>query len=442
MTLEHFHSRDHGEHKPSEVVNSLYTIGLAVVGFIVNYLLNIILARHLSAASYGDFSVVIRVVTLCATIGLFGVNVSVVRFLPAYLSQAKATFAHGLLRWNLRIVSIVTLSITLLGAILATTLVIMDKLGYTELNNYHPVVFAFWLIPLYVYTLFFGKVLQSDAQPKLSLTTINIGSTALEIIFIFVAMFFYKTLSIYFILFMVGMAHMLIILFQLWATYRTTYHKVNQHKPEYESKQWLTYSIEMLANNIILYLGISINLVMLEILGKREEDVGIFAAILTIQGIVFLINRGINTIVLPKISANIGDISALQKVLNKSNLMQLLISLPVMILVLVYSKNILAMFNPQFTTATLSLDISMVTAFISLLFSFCGSLLLYSGFEKVEIKINIAFVAISVAFNFILIPKYQLLGAAIAMNLSTFISYILDYVVCKRKIAVKPLFFI
>jgi O-antigen/teichoic acid export membrane protein len=68
-----------------EIKIPLVLLGLNTSSYLINYSLNVILARHLSAHIYGDYSVAIKVLTIMVELALFGTQVGTKRFLAKYL---------------------------------------------------------------------------------------------------------------------------------------------------------------------------------------------------------------------------------------------------------------------------------------------------------------------------------------------------------------------
>ncbi len=113
-----------------------------------------------------------------------------------------------------------------------------------------------------------------------------------------------------------------------------------------------------------------------------------------------------------------------------------LISLPLAGGFIVLAQPIISAVYPKYLSAVLPLQILMVSLVFLFLTFPVGSLLSAAARQKRNTGNLLITVIVTVVLNFLLIPSYQAVGAAIASLISTFVYFILGWVVIKQLIIV------
>jgi O-antigen/teichoic acid export membrane protein len=159
---------------------------------------------------------------------------------------------------------------------------------------------------------------------------------------------------------------------------------------------------------------------MLEIMHTNESNVGIFAAILTITSIIWLIRAGALYIYNPMIAPLFEkkQFDELQKIARQSAKNITYISLIIFILLIIFSKEILSLYGKSFEGASLELIIIALGFFIKSLSALSESLLKFSGHVIHSIKPQIYCFIMNIILCAVLIPYFGLLGAAISLLIS------------------------
>lgn len=441
--IKSHHKRHSHLHIDLKTKLGVIAIGISLLAFIVNYIFNLLVSRHFPADVYGDFYVVLQIMLLCGILGVSGTNSSIVRFIPRYVAQYDNKKLRGYLAWNRKLVFKGTLALSVLGAMLAAVALLLDRLDIYSLNNVHPFVFAFWLIPLFIYSLLTNSVLQGFERVNLAMFLSTVLFYVFAIIEMILFVLLFKTSSIYSLLLLVGISQTLVVVIQLLLLK----HKIDSLDPDDEDvisdkPSWKKYSQVMFFSNVLVYLADIIVLLVLEAIGKYEAEVGVFAAISTIVSIFFTISLAINTLIGPKLSKNADDPVELQKIVTQANILQLLITTPIVILSVWFAKDILFMFNPLFTKYVTYLNIAIISTYLFLPLSISATVLTYCADEKLEAMSNIVYLVSSLILAFVLILKFQLIGAIWAQVIGLTITYLFDFIACKKATKLKTLIFI
>jgi len=420
----------------------LLAIIISIASFAANYVFNLLLSRNLDPASYGDFYIVLRVIIIVGILGAYGTTTSSVKFIPKYSDDEDRKRIRGYLSWNRTVVLRISVIITIIGALIATACLIMMKLGIHTSSDVHPVVFAFWLIPLYTISLVLNSTLQGFKRVNLAIFLQKFMLLAIDLIFLLILIVSFKSISVYQVIFIVGIARMILVTTQL-ILLRKNHPETRKIKArEYENKKWNKYSQTMLASNFILFAGNAVIAIVFEILGKNEAEVGAYAAIITISALIYIISSAINTLFGPQISANTKHPDKLQALATKALFLRISITAPITILMLIFGAEILTTFNPLFAHYTQDLDIIIIASFIGTQVSLSANLLLYTGLEKLALYSNIFYLVVATILSIALIPTMQLTGAILASAVAIVGSYGFDFIANKFTSKTKILFFI
>lgn len=152
-----------------------------------------------------------------------------------------------------------------------------------------------------------------------------------------------------------------------------------------------------------------------------ESEVGIYRLAFKIATLITFAQFAINSIAAPMFSSFSAknDLASLRKMTLNIGYMNLIISTPIFIAILIFPSFVLDFFGEEFTTGVAPLIILAIGQIIN---AICGPvmyLLNMTGKEKQARNIIIVASIINIALNLYLIPIYGLMGAAIATGVST-----------------------
>ena len=94
------------------------------------------------------------------------------------------------------------------------------------------------------------------------------------------------------------------------------------------------------------------------------------------------------------------------------------LSIPITIIMIVYSKKIMLLFGGTYVSASETLQVLVFAAFIQTIFGGGGHTLTMAGFTKINMVNSIIAVLVNVALNVVWIPIYGIMGAAYATLVS------------------------
>nr|NKB47553.1 hypothetical protein [Legionellales bacterium] len=185
----------------------------------------------------------------------------------------------------------------------------------------------------------------------------------------------------------------------------------------FEQNKWLALSIPAMFTLLILAALDQVDLIMVEILDPDEDAVGLFAAAIQIASWFFLLGSTLGLILMPFI----GQAKSL---FLRRRLLRWYthgFAWPALILLglcIVFGKTILGWFGPAYPVAYHAFVILGLGAFFHQMF-YCGMLfLLLYGYEKLFLILNVSIIGLDIGLNAVLIPKFSIIGAAIASSIS------------------------
>lgn len=190
----------------------------------------------------------------------------------------------------------------------------------------------------------------------------------------------------------------------------------------------------LLSSSFALFMGWS-DIIMLSIY-KSTTDIGIYDSALrlaTISGITLL---AINAVVTPKFVEfySKNDLNGLKNIVEKSTRLIFFTATPILLILVVFAKDILSLFGDEFTMGYLALIYLCISRFINAISGSVGYIMQMTDNQRTyQFVILIAFI-INVILNLILIPKYSFTGAALASSIAMIFWNLTLVLIIKRRL--------
>ncbi|MGD9107616.1 MAG: oligosaccharide flippase family protein [Gammaproteobacteria bacterium] len=399
---------------------SMWALLILIVGYFVQYFINAVLARHLSPARYGDFSVVLSVSLLLATLAHFGSAESLLKFVPAYITKHEWGKLSGFIKRHFSLLIIIALAITIINAVVIVALIILHNVGVLNIYQYHPILLTFWIIPLLGFLIFQARLLSSIQKPMLGLISHKVLPYVLLTVGAFFLVVYSGDIYIYPALLVFGFALLGVVVFQFIAIRFYLPSKIDAVKPKFEKKQWYFLAAKFLLIGFLFDALDKLDLIMLEILGRKESIVGIYAAVVTICVMLRLFVNGFNFIIAPILSSAISnnDKQTLKNFAKKCNMLIFIIVLVVLFLVIIFGKFLLRLFGPEYVIGYYPLLIVVLSRAFNFISIIPYNLLRFSKKEVALINVNAIGLVIMITIDVLTIPKFGIYGAAFGALIS------------------------
>lgn len=404
-------------------------------GVVLQFLAIFMLTNNAAEEIYGKFSFLNSILIVVGALCLLGMNNSFLQFSGKLQAENKFSFLKTLYRKNVVILAMVYL------ALVAVYILIAYVLDFTYFKDSIKNIYNYIFLALLPYSLSIlnFQVLRGINLLFMSEFSSNVfryGGLFLLVFLLWYFQSFDLLIKCYVILFWVlSIITTTIIIFHLSKLELTK--QINLDELSY--KKIIRISFPMSFSLISLLIMQSFDVFIIERY-LSFEYVAFYSSAIKITTGIGLILTTINSVIAPDLSKLFFSRrqEELKKLIEESTMLNFYLTVPLVFLVYIFSGDILNLFGPNYTQATLALKIMVVAQVLN---AFCGSVGYYlnmTGKENAYLKMLLLALALNIVLNLLLIPKYGIEGAATATGLSlilwNFIGVI--YIYKKDKIGV------
>ena len=376
------------------------------------YLANICLARWMGATEFGLYAFAWSWAMILSHLVGGGIHSAAIRFVPEYRARGDDSRLNGLLRRSLQLTLATAVGLALLCG-LAVYLFETSIAAYYVL----PLLFAFAnILPqgLFNLQLAIGRTFDHPLlafAPKLLGPPAMIFATGLVVIYLME-----ESLTAPIVLAALCGGTLLVAILQYWALRRRLPPALESVEASYETKTWLTVGFPLLigaGSHIILA---QVDQVMIGMF-MTPQDVGIYSAAIRTSIIVPFVFAAVNAMATPKIIQRYteGRHDEVRSLLTRIAHLVFWPGLFGGLAVIYFGREILGLFGPVFVAGYAALVILIGSQLLKICFGAVGELLSLSGHHRLAMWIMLFAVLVNIVLNWILIPIYGLVGAAIAM---------------------------
>jgi O-antigen/teichoic acid export membrane protein len=385
-----------------------------VIGKGIGFLFQILLARVLGASTYGVYALGHNVLGITHTFSLFGLYNGVVRFGSMYRSEGNRSRLKG------TCIAALTISLTS-GIVISTLLFLLAPTIATRVFN-EPnltVVLRIFAFSLPFYTLMTVAAYSARAFRRLEY---DVG---VQYVFHPLANLIVVAAAFLFGLRLMGVVYGFLIssalgaglgIYFLWRIFPDL---ISDLKPDYELKMLFYYSLTVLLVGLSQLLLSRTDRIILGIF-NLAKDVGIYnaAMIAAVQATLFL--GAFNTIFSPIIADlhHQGRMDQLGNLFKTTTKWIFSLTLPIFLVFVLFSKQIMNLFGPGFSGGWLVLVILTLAQLLNVSAGSVGFILTMTGHQKIELINSVVLGGLNVLLNIWLVQRYGIFGVAIGTGLS------------------------
>lgn len=403
------------------------TFLMKIVGMGFGYLLAIFITNNYGAHFFGQYVTALLILEILSIVSRLGIDTSVIRFFSSFVIKNETAKIHKLYLRSSLILLLSSFIFALFTFIFSDTIAQLLNASSTHIK-----LVSYVLIPLVLYYLNAQALRGLKKIAAFSfLNNVALVLGALILVLTGDTIFNNKELPIY--AYVISVVLMTFLSFFMWFKYSKNY-VLNLNEDIVNSKELIKMSIPLLLGQSMMLIMGKIDILMLGAF-IDQESVGIYNAALKVSMLAYLGLMAINSIAAPKFAElnESSDFQALKSLVQKSTKTIFWITFPVVLIFAIFPIQILSIFGEEFKIASYSLIILSTGKMFSAICGSVGTLLQMSGNQKYFQNVLIVAAILNVALNYILIPKYQLLGAAIASFASNVFWNILMVIYIKRK---------
>ena len=400
------------DHMAEVVSGASIAFVLKVLGAGLSFCFNILLARLFGAEGAGIYFLALTVTTVGATLGRFGLENTLLRFISAHAARGEWSEVKGVYRKGMRLGLVISL---LLSILLFVAVPFLAEIVFAKPIMLTPLRWMILAItPLALLFLLAeslkglkriadSQILQGIALPAftclgLLLIGRRFGVSGASIIYL--------------------IATVSAVICGLWLWRRAT-PKLRELDGDFPLNVLISSSVPLL---LIQLMYMVMNWTATFTLGVwgTEAEVGVFGAAFRTAMLTSFILTSVNSIVAPKFAAfySQGDMLGLAAMAQKSTKMMIAFAAPILLIFLLAPSWVMEIFGGEFRDGGLLLMIMAVGQFVNVATGSVGYLLIMCGRER-RMRTNTVVVGLlTIILNLILVPIWGALGAALATGIS------------------------
>jgi len=411
----------------SSGINFLFRIfGLGTSFFIV-----LLISRLFGVANYGGYSLTFTIAQ--ATAMIFGLGIPNALIMVTGNQNFNEIEAKKLLFKGLKITLLFSLIPTILFYLSADF--IANKLFENIALNHFLEIVAYTIPFFILHELFLYYFI---SVKKFIFYTIFMFVLPNLFLILLLFLFYFMEKTDYYTFLAFALSIILIVVIEFIVVYESKIHKTPN---VISTKGLLKTASPMLFSGLLLYLLNWTDVIMLGIM-TNESEVGIYNIAYKIGSVGFLVIVSVSTIITPKIAElyGSGNLQELKKLIHSSTRIISILTIPLVLLLVIGSESILSFFGENVIVGSPTLIIVSVGVLFSAMAGNVDQILNMTNNQIVLRNITIFSFFINIIFNFILIPNYGIIGAAIASLISNvFINSVCIYYI-KKKLGFYTLF--
>ncbi len=400
--------------------NSIIAFFLKVLGIINGYIFSFLVIKTLGAKAWGVFTIFVALLQIASILGRLGFDTLILRYTAKYINKNKPAILAVIYKKTFNIIIISSTFISILIYLLSP--ILSNKIFHNSYLTYPFHIVSLILIP-YTLLLFHSEGIRGLKKIKEYMFLQQSGLFIISILIFYILLLFIDNKLILPII-SYSFSIILLSLISIYIWYKYT--KINF--VFYKNSRYIQISYKYLFINGLPILFASsltffmnwIDIIMLGMF-RTVQEVGIYNIILKVAMIISLPLTAINTILAPKFAEywDKRDKKNFLKLAQRSTKLIFWTTLPVLILFLLFHNKILNLFGEDFQKGNIALLILLLGQFINAASGSVGIILLMTGHQKAHQNITLTGTILNIMLNYLLIPYYGMLGAAIANTVTT-----------------------
>lgn len=408
---------------------TIFSFVLKILGLALSYAFIVIVSRSFGAESYGRFSIAFTVLNIFALVFALGIPDATIKIVSDKSINSKFHFrktSMGLLLFSALVGSFILYALSgflshfykdesleryfIIAAITLTPLILL-RLNFETLRGKNKIIrfgFLSHIIPFFVASIlvlvgfYYFNIIEDD---------IIISAYAIGVVIAF-------TLSAFWI------------------------KKVDTSLlKKYTAKQLMHYSFPMLATSSFIFIMGWTDTLMLGYYNDKV-DVGIYNVVIRIARIAIIAITSINLVLAPKISELYGnsEVDEMKQLITKSTKLIFVFTVPLVLVIMIANKYVLSIFGNEFIDGGTALIIVMTSQLINAISGSSGQVMNMTGNHKKIRNFTMYSGVLNISLNFLLIPLYGIIGAAIATASSIIVLNLSSAIFVKRNLGIVTYF--
>lgn len=425
-----FFFKMHNVHMKEVIRGTGVAFTVKIFGAVLYFAFNVLLARIFGAEGAGSFFLVLTITTIGATVGRFGLENTLLRFIAVHAGRDDWSAVKGIYLKGMSIAFIISFLLSSLLFYIAPLLAVavFEK---PEITNQLRVM-AFAVTPLVFLSLHVEalKALKRVCDSQL------LQGVVIPAIFCVVLVGIGRRFGIDGAAYIYVFASFSAALLGIFIWFRHT-PKLRKVTANFAIRRLLDSCVPLFWMQIMAMVINWASIFSLGVWGSKE-DVGIFGVALRTAMLTSFILTSVNSVVAPKFSTlySQGDMCELAMTARKSTLLMITFAAPILFLFLVAPNWVMGIFGNEFKTGGLLLSILAVGQFVNVATGSVGYLLMMTGNERLMRNNTLAAGVLTIILNLLLVPFWGPIGAALATTVSLSVMNISAFYLVWKKIGI------
>lgn len=396
-------------------------------GLVFNFIFNIYLARLFGAEGTGVYYLAFTIVTVVSLVARLGIDNVVVKNIAIYYAGKQYGKMKGLYLFS--VIMSIGLSV-LFFTLIYFTAPFLSTHVFKEPDLIVPLQFmAFSIVPLSLLTI--GSSLHQGIKNIRDAILTN--GALVPFLLLGVIVILGDKLGLNGLILTYALSSTIAFLYALWR-WHVKIPGIMKYKVDIAYRTLLKSSFPMLGIALMNLLLMYSNTFFLGVYVDTEL-VGIFNIALRVATLTSLLLVAMNSIIAPQFAVlyENKDMVGLEKLARNSSFFIGLISGFVLLFFVLFPEFILSLFGEEFRQGKMVLIILSLGQFVNAATGSVGFLLMMTGNEK-PMSRNVTFIALlSVVLNIVLIPKFDIIGAALATSICLALMNIISVFIVYKK---------
>ena len=406
-------------------------------GTFIGFLTSFFIVTRLPDGVYGLTQILLSISLVFTGLGQLGTTSSIVRYFPFFKNENKN---NGFFFY--------VIVIPFMGLVLVTSILLFLQKPIEFIFSIESSLFFdyyYWLIPLTFFLVYWG-VLESYSAVLMRIVIPQFIREFLVRIF----------LAIIFIAFIIGLVNldslialytcvyavaMLLMLFYISRIGSISLKRDTTFDTKSIKKDFYSFTSFFILSSLGTSLIAKIDIIMVgSQIGLVETD--IYAIALFIVAIIEIPNRSISAISSPIVAESLkkNDIDSTGQLYKKVALHQFLISSFIFLIIIINLDNIFQIMpnGAKFSKGLWVVILMGLTKLLHAVLGFGTSIINLSKYYKWMLYLSLFSATLTISLNLLLIPRYNLIGAAIATSISCCITYVIQQIILFKNLNITP----
>lgn len=379
---------------------------------VLRYAINVVMTNLVSQSVYGTYMAAYTPASIVAFIAALGLDSTMVRFFTMYRVKGERAFAAGLLRF--------VICATLISGVLFGGFFYLSSTAVAHIF-YHKDIYALPLkeIALLIPLIALQIVLASGLQALKAITSKVFVDRLIQpvVCLLLIGVLYLLGLRLEALILATTCGFLVSAIAGALLLRRASRQVVQQATPAYDPKVWLRFALPMSFNAFIQNIMNSTDVLFLTAYATAAQ-VGLYSAADRSSFLVALPLLALNTIFSPLIAEHYarGEYTQLANLTRVVTKWSFSLSLPVCLCFCIFHQAILSIFSREYIAGGTVLMILSFGNLANAGIGLTGSLLAMTGHARIILTNSLATIAVNIGLALILVPRFNVIGAAIAAS--------------------------